>query len=179
MSTSPAVQTARAPSRATSLGASRAEGSRAADRGSMLAAETRPESPRMSCRYCSTMKMKPNMPKNCTKIDRLPAVSARCRKTRGSSRGAGRRRSHHTKPARTATPAARPASVRADVHPWSGASMMEYTSAIMPITASAAPPMSRRSAPGSADSGTKRTVPAMAAAARTTFSPNTAGHDQT
>jgi hypothetical protein len=57
--------------------------------------------------------------------------------------------------------------------------MIEYTSATRPITARMAPLMSRRRVSGSADSGTKRMVPAMAAAARMTFSANTDGHDQT
>src|ERR1035438_7146919 len=76
ISASPVVQTARAPSQATSAGASREVGSIAAAMGSMLTAETSPESPRMSCRYCRTMKMKPKRAKNCTKIDRLPAARA-------------------------------------------------------------------------------------------------------
>ena len=76
-------------------------------------------------------------------------------------------------------PPPRPARVRADSHPWLGASMIEYTSATMPVTASTAPLRSRRGACGSAVSGTNRRVPARAAAASTTFSPNTDGHDQT
>jgi hypothetical protein len=125
MSASPVTQAVLAPTRAASFGASRAEGIRAAAMGSMLSAESSPESPRMSCRYCRTIKMKPNMAKNCTKIDRLPAARARRAKTRGSSIGARRRSSKATKPARMTRPAARPASVRADVQPWPGASMIE------------------------------------------------------
>ena len=123
--------------------------------------------------------MKPKKAKNCTKIDRLPADRLRRAKTRGSSSGLRRRISNRTKPARTTMPPPRPARVRADSHPWLGASMIEYTSTTMPITASTAPLTSRRGACGSADSGTKRRVPARATAASTTFSPNTDGHDQT
>src|SRR5579875_515919 len=83
ISASPAVQVTRAPARATSEGASREAGSIAPAMGSMLTAETSPESPWMSCRYCKTMKMKPNRAKNCTKIDRLPAARAGRAKTRG------------------------------------------------------------------------------------------------
>src|ERR1039457_22763 len=179
MSVSPAAETVRVPSRVISAGASREVGSMVADMGSMLSAEISPESPRMNCRYCKAMKMNPNRAKNCMKIDRLPAARPRWAKTRGSSIGLRRLRSHRTKPARTATPAASPASVRTDSHPWLGASMMEYTSATMPITASTAPLTSRRGALGAADSGTKRMVATRAAVARTTFSPNTDGHDHT
>ena len=46
----------------------------AAAMGSMLTAESSPESPRMSCRYCRTMKMNPKRRRTATKIDRLPAA---------------------------------------------------------------------------------------------------------
>src|SRR5271170_3518866 len=62
-----------------------------------------------------------------------------------------------------------PPRVRAASQPASGASMMLNTRATSPMVASSAPPVSTRGAPGWEDSGTKRIVPAIATAARTTL----------
>ena len=55
--------------------------------GSMLTADSSPESPRMSCRYCRTMKRNPNRARNCTKIDKVPAARLRWAKTGGEQQG--------------------------------------------------------------------------------------------
>jgi hypothetical protein len=71
----------------------------------MLTADSSPESPRMSCRYCRAMKRNPNRAKNWAKIDRLPAARLRWAKTRGSSSGVRRCSSQATKPGQDHDPA--------------------------------------------------------------------------
>ncbi len=113
--------------------------------------------------------MNPKKAKNCIRMDKVPAVSLRLENRRGSSRGWRWRSSNSTKPASAVRPAAMPPKVRALSQPVSGAWMMLKTRATSPMVASSAPPVSTGGASGWEDSGTKRIVPAMATAARTTL----------
>ena len=72
--------------------------------GIRLSAATSGVLPRTSCRYCSSRKIRPKNAKNCTVIDKVAAVKARCRNSRGSISGFGRESSQRTNPARISSP---------------------------------------------------------------------------
>ncbi len=125
ISRSPPTQHTRAPTFAATFGASLDEGIRPAAIGSTLTAAISALSPRTSCRYCISTKIRPKKAKNCNMIDREPAANAGRVNSRGSSNGADVRSSHSTNPTSSTSPTPRPPRVVSRIQPCSGASMIE------------------------------------------------------
>ncbi len=89
----------------------------------------------------------------------LAALKRRFRKIDTGSIGCSRRSSHqHERPRASTRARAKPARVFGSSQPHSGASMMLNTSVVIAAIDSTMPPMSRRGAPASFDSGTRTTT---------------------
>ncbi len=107
-------------------------------------------------------KMKPNRAKNATVTAPLAALNRRLVNSRTSISGSVCRRSHQAKATAAARATPNPVSVRADVHPRSGASMIVYTSAPSITTDSSSPPRSSRDWVSRVEGGTRNAAPMAA-----------------
>jgi len=158
MSTSPAVRLPGSRSWHQRRG-QRAAGIIAAAIGSMLTAETSPESPD-ELQVLQDEEDKAEEGEELHEDRQTAGRQAAAGEDPGSSSGLARRISNRTKPARTRCRRPGRPAVLADSHPWLGASMIEYTSTTMPSTASTAPLTSSGGRAGQPTRATKRRVPA-------------------
>src|SRR5215472_1558098 len=109
--------------------------------------------------------MNPKKVKNDTVTAPLAALNRMLRNSRTSSIGCAVRRSHVMNAASRTAETAKPATLRAAVHPYVGASMMVNTSSAMVADDSTRPGMSTGAASGSFDAGTASATAAAATAA--------------
>ena len=135
--------------------------------------------PCSSCMNCVIRKMKPNSAKNATVTAPLAALNRRLVNSVTSISGSLTRRSHSVKQTPAASAIAKPARVRAEDHPHSGASMMVKTNAPSMTTDRIRPPRSSRDCRSGTDAGITSGAAAAAARAIGTRARNRLPHQNT